>query len=156
MSYPMTPKQMHENRGLSTSGLGAILVHRFNMADFLAIEFVLLFVVNFLSNIGLIPSAFTYVFDIVNLCILLSNARLIGKRVGNEPFFNVPVALFAVMAPLSGIINTIAPQYIIWQAISFSRLFVWIYLFRIFGTKTILGLSWGSSTKCRCQTSSSF
>ena len=86
MSYPMTPKQMHENRGLSTSGLGAILVHRFNMADFLAIEFVLLFVVNFLSNIGLIPSAFTYVFDIVNLCILLSNARLIGKRAGNEPF----------------------------------------------------------------------
>ena len=46
MSYPMTPKQMHENRGLSTSGLGAILVHRFNMADFLAIEFVLLFVVS--------------------------------------------------------------------------------------------------------------
>ena len=135
MSYPMTPKQMHDNRGLSTSGLGAILVHRFNMADFLAIEFVLLFVVNFLSNIGLIPSAFTYVFDIVNLCILLSNARLIGKRVGNEPFFNVPVALFAVMAPLSGIINTIAPQYIIWQAISFSRLFVWIYLFRIFWDK---------------------
>ena len=135
MSYPMTPKQMHENRGLSTSGLGAILVHRFNMADFLAIEFVLLFVVNFLSNIGLIPSAFTYVFDIVNLCILLSNARLIGKRVGNEPFFNVPVALFAVIAPLSGIINTIAPQYIIWQAISFSRLFVWIYLFRIFWDK---------------------
>ena len=29
----------------------------------------------------------------------------------------------------------LAPQYMIWQAISFSRLFVWIYLFRIFWDK---------------------
>lgn len=109
-----------------------ILNYRFTMADFLAIEFVLLFVVNFLSNIGRIPSALTYVFDVVNICILLANIRLVGAKTKGEWFFNLPVILFAVVALASGLVNLIAPQFVIWQAISFSRIFVWIYLFRIF------------------------
>ena len=111
-----------------------ILNYRFTMADFLAIEFVLLFVVNFLSNIGRIPSALTYVFDVVNICILLANIRLVGAKTKGEWFFNLPVILFAVVALASGLVNLIAPQFVIWQAISFSRIFVWIYLFRIFWT----------------------
>lgn len=134
-SRTVVNKQVPSSRRVPAVGFGKLLTHRFNMADFLAIEFVLLFVVNFLSNIGLVPSALTYVFDIINVCMLLANARLIGKRAGNEPFFNWPVALFAVVALTSGLINAIAPQYVIWQAISFSRLFVWIYLFRIFWDK---------------------
>ena len=116
----------------SKRGLNRILTHRFTMADFLAVEFVMLFVINFFSNIRLIPSALTYVFDVINICILLANARLVGTKTKGEWYFNVPVALFAVVAPISGLINAVAPQYVIWQAISFGRLFVWIYLFRIF------------------------
>lgn len=120
---------------VSGHGFRRLLTHRFTMADFLAIEFVLLFIVNFFSNIGLVPSSITYVFDVVNVCVLLANARNIGKCAGREPYFNVPVVVFAVVALASGIIHAIAPQYVIWQAISFSRLFVWVYLFRIFWEK---------------------
>ena len=109
-----------------------ILTYRFTMADFLAIEFILLFVVNFLSNIGRIPSALTYVFDVVNICILLANIRSIGPKTKGDWYFNLPVILFAVVALASGLVNLVAPQYLIWQALSFSRIFIWIYLFRIF------------------------
>lgn len=118
--------------GFRNRGLGKLLTHKFTMADFLAIEFVLLFVVNFLSNIGRIPSALTYVFDVVNICILLANVRSIGSRTKGEWYFNVPVVLFAVVALASGLMNLVAPQYVIWQILSFSRIFVWIYLFRLF------------------------
>ena len=112
--------------------MNKFLNHRIGTKDLLAAEFILLIVVGFLSNIGVLPGATSYVFDVVNIALLFLSLRKLGAATREVRFFNIAVIALLAFDVSTAVVNFVAPQYAFWQAISFTRPFVWVYLLLIY------------------------
>ena len=118
--------------GGSAGHMNKFLNHRIGTKDLLAAEFILLIVVGFLSNIGVLPGATSYVFDVVNIALLFLSLRKLGAATREVRFFNIAVIALLAFDVSTAVVNFVAPQYAFWQAISFTRPFVWVYLLLIY------------------------
>lgn len=110
----------------------AVLNHRFTMADFLKVELLIALVLVFLLNCGYSFGPMTYAIDLVNMALFVISARKIGSSSQGTLLFDVAFTLFAAFCMCTSIVNFIAPQWVFWEALSFGRLFVWMYLFRVY------------------------
>lgn len=122
-------------RGLRVAGphsLNDIVNRRFTMAGFLKMEIVAVMVLTYLLNNGVSVGMATYAIDMLNLVLLIVNIRYIEQRSSNTAVFDAPVVIFFVFCLFTSVVNLVTAQWVFWEALSFGRLFIWIYLFRIF------------------------
>lgn len=108
--------QSYLSRNKRNSGiLQALLYTRLDMAWILRLEVYLLIVVQFLSNAGLIPTAFTYLFDVLNISVLLVNLEKVVKAFSLRPLFMAMVMGYCLLAGLTGLGASVSPACILWE-----------------------------------------
>lgn len=121
--------------GLDNNRIGRfdeLMNYRIGMRDFLAVELYLMIVVGFLINVSLLPVASSYIFDVANIVIFVLSIRRFEDATRGVHFFGIAVIALVIFDVCSAIVNLVAPQYALFQLISFTRPFVWIYLFLVY------------------------
>lgn len=103
-----------ENR-TGRNSLRALLDTRLDAAWMLRIEVYLLIIVQFLTNAGFIPTAATYLFDIVNLTVLLMGLKKVARTFSSHPVFISMVVGYCCLAVLTGIGSGVSPACVIWE-----------------------------------------
>lgn len=121
-------------RGTLDRSFKSILNYRFTMADFLKAEILLVVVLVCLLNHGYPAGSITYLIDMVNLVLFVVSIKRIARRTHGTRSFDVPFVIFVIFCLFTSAINLVAPQLVFWEALSFGRLFIWIYLFRAYWT----------------------
>lgn len=118
----------------SRSKLDAIMNHRFTMADFLKFEIVLIMLIALAINSGISVGPATYAIDLLNLVLFVAGFKLIARNSCGTSSYDAPVIVFVVYCVFSAVVNLVTPQWALWEALNFGRLFIWVYLFRAYWT----------------------
>lgn len=118
-----------DNQGVRyTSDRYAFLNKRFDTAAFLRLEVPALIAVQFLTNAGLLATSVTYLFDLVNIVILVFNAKKISGFFRKYNVYSLLLICYCLLAIGSGLGGGVSPLCIAWELVSQLRIPLFIML----------------------------
>ena len=83
----------------------AFLNKRFDTAAFLRIEIPVLIIIQFLTNSGYLATSVTYVFDLVNIALLIFNANRIRGFFREHNGYSLLLICYCILAVGSGFVG---------------------------------------------------
>ena len=92
----------------------AFLNKRFDTAAFLRIEIPVLIIIQFLTNSGYLATSITYVFDLVNIVLLIFNANRIRGFFREHNGYSLLLICYCILAVGSGLVGGVSPLCIGW------------------------------------------
>ena len=128
------PEYSTRMRGARLSrGVDRVLSLQLNSENFLSFEFLAFIAMKLLSDFGIFPAAAYYIFDILNIIlILLSLGKVFSQRnLGRYLLF--PVVALALLCFTSAIVGVVNPECAIWEL---------LVDFRIFGVLVLICVYW--------------
>lgn len=128
--YLEADKQVSRNLGNRC----AFLNKRFDTATFLRIEVLALIVIQFLTNAGYLATSVTYVFDLVNIVLLVFNAKRIGGFLQEHSVYGLLLICYCILAIGTGLGGNVSPLCIMWELVSQLRIPLFIMLTATFWT----------------------
>lgn len=117
-----------------SGGRYAFLNKRFDTAMFLQLEIPALIVVQFLTNAGYLTTSITYVFDLVNIILLVFNAKKARGFFRKYNGYGLLLSCYCLLAVGSGLGGGVSPLCIGWELISQLRIPLFIILVSTFWT----------------------
>ena len=112
----------------------AFLNKRFDTAVLLRWEIPALIVIQFLTNAGYLATSVTYVFDLVNITLLIFNAKKISGFFREHNGYGLLLICYCLLAIVSGMGGGVSPLCIAWELISQLRIPLFIMLASAFWT----------------------
>lgn len=112
----------------------AFLNKRFDTAAFLRIEIPVLIIIQFLTNSGYLATSVTYVFDLVNIVLLIFNANRIRGFFREHNGYSLLLICYCILAVGSGLVGGVSPLCIGWELVSQLRIPLYIMLAAAFWT----------------------
>jgi uncharacterized membrane protein len=106
---------------------------KIDVRNFLAFEFLALIAMKILSDFGVIPQAFYYVFDFINFFLIILSLNRISSERGLGRYTLFPVLALAVFFAVSAVINLVDPGCAFWE---------FFIDFRLFGVMILVCLVW--------------
>ena len=121
-----------ERVSLNLGNRYAFLNKRFDTAAFLRLEVPALIVVQFLTNAGLLATSVTYLFDLVNIVVLVFNAKKISGFFRKYNVYSLLLICYCLLAIGSGLGGGVSPLCIAWELVSQLRIPLFIMLVSTF------------------------
>lgn len=112
----------------------AFLNKRFDTAVFLRWEIPALILVQFLTNAGYLATSITYLFDLVNIILLIFNAKRVSGFFRQHNGYSLLLICYCLLAIASGLGGGVSPLCITWELISQLRIPLYILLVSAFWT----------------------
>ena len=112
----------------------AFLNKRFDTAVFLRWEIPTLILVQFLTNAGYLATSITYLFDLVNIILLIFNAKRVSGFFRQHNGYSLLLICYCLLAIASGLGGGVSPLCITWELISQLRIPLYILLVSAFWT----------------------
>lgn len=106
----------------------AFLNKRIDTAAFLRLEIPALIIVQFLTNAGYLASSVTYIFDLVNIVLLIFNAKKISGFFREHNGYGLLLIYYCLLAIGSGLGGGVSPLCIAWELVSQLRIPLFIML----------------------------
>lgn len=128
--YSVVDKRAFRNSG----NRYAFLNKRFDTAVFLRWEIPALILVQFLTNAGYLATSITYLFDLVNIILLIFNAKKVSRFFREHNGYSLLLICYCLLAIASGMGGGVSPLCITWELISQLRIPLFIVLVSAFWT----------------------
>lgn len=124
-------------------GRYAFLNKRLGTAMLLQLEIPALIIVQFLTNAGYLATGVTYIFDLINIILLVFNAKKAGGFFRKHNGYSLLLICYCLLAVGSGLGGGVSPLCIAWELVSQLRIPLFIILAAAFWTvedlKFVLG-----------------
>ena len=120
--------------GLCSNQRYAFLNKRLDTAAFLRLEIHALIIIQFLTNAGYVTTSITYVFDLVNIALLMFSARKVHGFFREHNGYSILLICYCILAIGSGLGGGVSPLCIGWELVSQIRVPLFIVLASTFWT----------------------
>lgn len=108
--------------------LASLLEMKLDGAWLLRTEIYLLILIQFLTNIGMLPTSITYLFDLANILIMLFGYRSIGKAAARFTPYVATLLGYICFAVVTGFGAGVSPACIVWELMIQMRIPIFILL----------------------------
>lgn len=106
----------------------AFLNKRFDTATLLRLEIPALIIVQYLTNAGFLATSVTYLFDLLNIILLILNVKRVSVFFREHNGYALLLICYILLAIGSGLGGGVSPLCIIWELISQLRIPLFILL----------------------------
>lgn len=105
-----------------------ILNMRIDTPFVLRMEIFLLIIIQFGTNAGYVPTAVTYLFDVLNICVLVLGAKVVAKGMADHKAYLLLITGYIVLALFSGLSSGVSVPCIVWELVQQLRIPLFLIL----------------------------